>query len=146
MWLSLLLLLQEVVHDNKLKTNYTATRLQKGGFFLNSMEKNDLDNLWGPISPDSWRTISFIKNQIATEEDVKLGKAVFYIDDQELEHFPIDIEIPKLAYQINQETGEKILSVVIQAEKIGEEEIVGLRYFDGGNGVCALFELEFVNE
>lgn len=75
---------------------------------------------------------------------MKLGKAVFYMDNPELEHFPIDIEIPMLAYQIDRETREKTLSVVIQAEKVGKQELVGVRYFDGGNGVCALFEIEFI--
>lgn len=84
------------------------------------MEEHNSNELWGPIEPDNWKSVSFIKNQIATEEDVKVGKAVFYIDKQELEHFPIDIEIPSLAYQIKEETGEKTLSILIQAEKVAK--------------------------
>jgi hypothetical protein len=88
---------------------------------------------------------SIYKNRIATEEDVKLGRAVFYIDEgDEIVHQPLNIQIPSLANHTDKETGEKNLVVVIQAERTDEQEVVGLRYFEGGNGVCLLFELEFV--
>jgi hypothetical protein len=51
-----------------------------------------------------------------------------------------------LAYQLVEETGEKKLVIMIQAETTGEEKVVGVRYFEGGNGVCMLHELEFTQE
>jgi hypothetical protein len=107
---------------------------------------NNSDDLWGPVSLDNWEDVLFIKGRVATEEDVKLGRAVFYINNEKskTDHGPIDIQIPSLAHHIDQETGERTLVVVIQAEKANEQEVVGLRYFEGGNGACLLFELEFV--
>jgi hypothetical protein len=105
---------------------------------------NNSEDVWGPIGLNDWENILFIKNRIATEEDVKLGRAVFYIES--VDHTPIDIQIPSLAYQVDKETGEKKLVIVIQAETTGEEEVVGIRYFEGGNGVCMLHELEFTQD
>ena len=107
---------------------------------------NNSDDLWGAVSLDNWEDVLFIKDRIATEEDVKLGRAVFYLENEGTgtEHQALDIQIPSLAHQIDQETKEKKLVIVIQAEKADEQEVIGLRYFEGGNAVCLLFELEFV--
>lgn len=102
-------------------------------------------DLWGPLGMNDWQKVSFINNQIATEEDVKIGKAVFYIKKEEnIDHKPLNIQIPSLVFQLDQETGEKTLAIIIQAEKVNEEDLVGLRYFDGGNGICSLHEVEFI--
>jgi hypothetical protein len=103
------------------------------------------DDLWGPIKFDNWEETNFIKGKTATEEDVKSGNAVFYIEKEEhVDQQPLDIQIPSLAYQLDEETGEKKLVVIIQAEKAGDQELVGIRYFEGGNGVCMSHELEFI--
>lgn len=34
--------------------------------------------------------------------------------------------------------------VVIQGEQTADKEVIGYRMFDGGNGVCLLWELEFL--
>ena len=107
---------------------------------------NSSDDLWGVVSLDTWEDVLFIKDRIATEEDVKLGRAVFYIENEGTgtEHQALDIQIPSLAHHIDQDTGEKKLVIVIQAEKTDEQQVIGLRYLEGGNAVCLLFELEFV--
>jgi hypothetical protein len=99
------------------------------------------ENLWGEIDIDNWKQTPHIKNKIATEQDVKNGFAVFYIKESLGEHKPLEIPIPLLAYQKNDETDENILVVIIQGEKINNEEVVGVRYFTGGNGICKLAEL-----
>lgn len=106
------------------------------------MDKENKD-LWGPIISENWNKVSFIKNRIATINDVESGCAVFYFENTE-SHTPLDIPLPSLGNQVDEETGSKKLVVVIQAEKVAEEEIVGIRYLDGGNGVCHLHEIEFV--
>jgi hypothetical protein len=95
------------------------------------------ENLWGEINIDHWNTTPHIKNRIATEDDVVAGIAVFYVGDaQSNEHIPLDINIPSLAYQKDEGNNEEVLVVVIQGEKIGDDELVGVRYLNGGNGMC----------
>ena len=101
------------------------------------------NNLWGPIELADWHQTPHIRNQIATEQDVKDGRAVFYIDTEGKDHQTLDIKIPSVAYQIDNDTKERTLVIVIQGEKADEEEIVGVRYLEGGNGVCMLSELDF---
>lgn len=101
-------------------------------------------NKWGQIDLANWLVTPFISNRIALEQDVIDGLAVFFIQEPINKHYPINIPLPSLAYQIDPDTQEKELVIVIQAENVDEEEIVGVRYLEGGNGICALVELEFV--
>lgn len=111
-------------------------------------EIENREDLWGPIDIDEWEQTPYLKDRVATEEDVKAGIAVFYIDSKgvDINHTPLSIKIPSLAYHVDQETSEKTLVVVVQGEQTNEEEVVGLRYLEGGNGVCLLWELEFLEE
>ncbi len=106
-------------------------------------EQNDFKNLWGAVALEDWASVSFIEGRIANEEDVESGCAVFCIDNSEI-HTHLEIQLPSLANQIDEGTGEKKLVIVIQGEKAGDQEIVGLRYFEGGNAVCMLHEIEFI--
>ena len=99
------------------------------------MNKIDLKN---------WTDTPHLKGRLATESDVKSGAATFIIDGQGQEHRPLDIKIPALAFQIGVDTKEKTAVVVIQGEQIGEQQIVGIKYLDGSDGVCTLSELQFV--
>jgi hypothetical protein len=94
--------------------------------------------LWGEINSKSWKQTPHIKNKVATEQDVKDGVAAFYIDKSPEDHEPLNIQIPALAYQ---KDDENILVVIIQGEKVNNEEVIGFRYIDGGNGICMLSEL-----
>ena len=108
--------------------------------------KKMTENKFGPIELNDWKNIPFTKGRLATKEDIDLGKAVFQIDGKGQEHIPLEIEIPSLAYHIDQETNEKTKVVVIQGEQVGNEKVVGIRFLNGGDGVCMLFELEFISE
>ncbi len=105
-----------------------------------------IENKFPPIELKDWKKVPFTKGTLATKEDIDLGKAIFQIDGNGQEHIPVDIEIPSLAYHIDQETNEKTKVVVIQAEQVGTKTVVGIRYINGGDGVCLLFELEFISE
>lgn len=83
--------------------------------------------------------------RLATEMDVKNGAATFVIDGRGKEVKPLNIQIPSLAYHIDQETFEKTPVVVIQAEKVEEKKVVGIRYLEGTYGACLFRELEFVD-
>ena len=104
------------------------------------------ENKFGPIELKDWKKVPFTKSRLATKEDIDLGKAIFQIEGKSQEHIPLEIEIPSLAYHIDQDTNEKTKVVVIQAEQVGTEKVVGIRYLNGGDGVCLLFELEFISE
>lgn len=115
-------------------------------FTLSYGQDNKEQDLWGPIEIDNWKSIQHISGQLAVEQDVKEGRAVFHIDSQGGTLKPLDIVIPSLAYQIDQETGEKVLVVLIQGELVDDQQVVGVRYIDGGNGVCTLPEIEFIED
>ncbi|WP_186826825.1 hypothetical protein, partial [Seonamhaeicola algicola] len=106
---------------------------------------NELNKI-KPIDLKKWSEIPHVSGRLATEEDIKNGSATFRIDNKGQEHKPLNIKIPSLAYHIDQETNEKIPVIVIQAEQVGDKKVIGIRYLDGTDGVCLLFELEFVND
>lgn len=104
---------------------------------------NKAEDLWGPIDIEYLQAIPCIKNKTAIEKDVIDGRAVFFVEGSEKLHRTIDLEIPLKAYQINHETGEKQLVAIIQAEHVDGNDLAGVRYLEGGNGVCSLTEIEF---
>lgn len=100
-------------------------------------------NMWDSFKPDNWNTLPHISGRVASEMDVKNGLAVFYIPEGS---FVLDAKLPTCVIQINEKTGERTPAVVIQAEQIGEQVYLGLRYLDGGNGICGLEEVEQLEE
>jgi hypothetical protein len=98
-----------------------------------------------PFNKNNWQQTPHVKGRIATDNDVKERKAVFVINPKKGIHKPIDIQIPSLAYHIDQETKERTLVVVIQAEECNNQKVAGIRYRDGNEGACLLYELEFLD-
>lgn len=99
--------------------------------------------MWDVIEKNKWKDVSFISGRAATEQDVKDGRAVFYIPSGSE---PYEAELPLFAIHLDESNGEKTPCVVIQIEKTPEGTTVGVRYFDGGNGVGMATEFEFYNE
>ena len=110
-------------------------------------KQNQINNLnkIKPIDLNNWTEISHVSGRLATEDDIKNGSATFRIDDKGQEHEALNIKIPSLAYHIDQETNKKTPVIVIQGEQVGDQKVIGIKYLDGTDGVCLLFELEFVN-
>ena len=106
--------------------------------------ENTDNNLWGPIRAERWSEVPAIRNRPATEWDVHGGIAVFYGENEKREALPLPL--PQPAFHVDAETGNRTPVVVIQAECSRDQYIVGVRYLDGGNGVCLLDELMFVDE
>ena len=104
------------------------------------------ENLWGSIQLINWLQTPHIKDKLATNQDVLDGRAVFYIDGETEIHQMLNIPIPSLAYYTDNETHEKNLVIIIQGEKADDKELVGIRFSNGGNGVCLLWELDFSYE
>jgi hypothetical protein len=99
---------------------------------------------WGPIRPEMWNAVPAIRDRPATEWDVHGGIAVFYMGTESQEALPLSL--PQPAFYVDPDDGEMTPVVVIQAESSGNQHIVGVRYLDGGHGVCLLDDLNFVEE
>jgi len=98
----------------------------------------------------SWHATPCIRGRVATEVDVKNGKAVFYLDLSDGQKSrPYDFALPCCAI-LHAENGEAPV-IVIQIEtsinSLSESKIfAGYRLLAGGNGICLLSELELLNE
>ncbi len=100
---------------------------------------------WAELDLANWKVTPAISNRVAVEQDVVDGCAVFYIEGKVEGHNTINLPLPSIAYQLNPDTDEKTLAIVIQAEYVDGKELVGVRYLEGGNGVCTLKEIEFID-
>ncbi len=53
------------------------------------------EEVWGPIAMTNWRETPCIKGRVATEDDAKAGRAVFYLDlSQGQKSCPVDFDLP----------------------------------------------------
>jgi hypothetical protein len=58
---------------------------------------------------------------------------------------PSSVHLPALALWPDPDLGAQRPVVVIQLE-LGEQDFAGIRFLEGGNGVCLLEELEMIDE
>ena len=82
----------------------------------------------------------------ASEEDVKLGAAVFVLKDGEQPiGKPINIPLPQYAFHVNQESGRRTPCVIIQAEEARDQKFVGAIQLPNKEPLVAfLFEFELL--
>ena len=97
--------------------------------------------MWDEVKLEDWKEVPFISGRVAIEEDIKNEMAVFCIPSGSEVY---ETELPLFAIQTN-ESGERIPCIVIQIENSPEGVFVGVRYFEGGNGVGTPNEFEFFN-
>jgi hypothetical protein len=102
--------------------------------------------LWDSINIDNWQAIPCVKGRLASETDVKQGKAVFFINDPDKATLAEAINLPACAIIYDKKTGIKIPSIAIQAESVDEKVLIGYRPISGGNGICTADEAEFIKE
>ena len=94
---------------------------------------------------DSWPALpaaDFTKGRAATRDDVDEGRAVFVGEvNGMMIGVPIDITIPQYAYLIRD--GKKQAVIVIQAEQIQNDKIIGAKLLNGQDiaGFMQDFEL-----
>lgn len=103
-------------------------------------------DLWTPIVLKNWNQTPAINNRVANENDVKEGRAVYYIEGDYENHKPFKINLPKLANLTDSDTKQKELVVVIQIEETPKGIVVGYRNFNGGNGAGLMSEFEILND
>jgi len=100
------------------------------------------DKLWGPIDMNHWKATPCVSGRLATERDVKEGRAVFYIEGDETTLKPMALSLPTCA--ILREEKKETPVIVIQAEETPKSKTMGVRFLGGGNGVCTLEDLEIL--
>lgn len=101
-----------------------------------------MSDLWESIDVSRWRETPATVGRVATEDDVKSGNAVFYVNGASRH---VDMRLPRAAIQ-HFENGSSQRVVVIQAEYGPSGIILGVRPLDGGNGVCVEDEVEYVSD
>jgi hypothetical protein len=115
---------------------------------MSSAERKDG---WGPIETANWRETPCLRGRVATEDDVKAGRAVFYLDLSEgQEGRPGDLNLPSCAI-LRDENGAAMPVIVIQVEESNNgsgsiEVYAGYRPLAGGNGICMFSELQLLKE
>lgn len=102
--------------------------------------------LWGPIELSRWNITPCIEGRLATEDDVREGRAAFYLKGDPSTLSPVILHLPRCAILRDQETGREIPVIVIQAEKTPKMTALGYRPLAGGNGICTMDEVEFVTD
>ena len=96
-----------------------------------------LAETWPPLP-----TEDFTKGRAATRDDVDEGRAVFVGEvNGMMIGVPIDITIPQYAY-LNRD-GKKLVVIVIQAEQVQNDKIIGAKLLNGQDiaGFMQDFEL-----
>ena len=102
------------------------------------------DPLWGKVDVEHWRQTPCLRGRVAIEQDVKDGRAVFYLGNAgEIGAVHVDIGLPHCAI-VHADRAE-IPAVVIQSERADDKHYIGYRPIAGGNGLCVLSEVELVS-
>ena len=98
--------------------------------------------MWEEIEPNTWKDVPCIVGRTATEEDIEKGIAVFAAPSGS-EVYKIDL--PICVIEIDEESGNRVPAIVIQAEEAQDTVLFGVRYLAGGNGVCTINDVEILS-
>ncbi len=101
--------------------------------------------LWGAIDPNQWRDTPCLRGRVAVEQDVKDGRAVFYLGNaDEIGAVHVDIGLPHCA--IVRANGSHVPAIIIQSERAEPKHYIGYRPIAGGNGLCVFSEVELLDQ
>jgi hypothetical protein len=107
-------------------------------------ENAPTDDLWGALDRERWPSTPCIEGRAAVEQDVRDGRAVYYVEGPSK---PIDISLPHCARLHEEGCCPAIPVIIIQAERPdGGDVLIGYRPLSGGNGICTLDEIELVGD
>lgn len=73
-------------------------------------------------------------SRIATNEDVKSGKAIFSLDGQGKTHKAAKIKLP--FYVLMKDQGEQLTAIIVQAEVLDNDTLFGYKNAKGIMGMC----------
>lgn len=99
--------------------------------------------MWEAIDIKDWKDVPCLSGEIATEDDVLNGKAVFFIPSGSEVY---DVELPLCAIHKDLKTGERTPCIAIQIELADNGVFIGVRYLTGGNGIGSVDEFELFTE
>ena len=100
---------------------------------------------WGPIDPHHWQEVPCLVGHVATEADVRAGRAAFYLGSpDEIGARFADIGLPHCAIW-KDEHSQQVPVIVIQSEQAGTKHYVGYRFLDSGNGIAMFSELQLLD-
>jgi hypothetical protein len=95
-----------------------------------------------PIDMKKWRATPAVEGRAATDRDVNEGRAVFAVGGE-----PDEIDLPACAIVREDAVGEPTPVIVIQVERLEDGTMaVGYRFLDGGAGIAAFDDVEFLSE
>ena len=84
--------------------------------------------------------IDSVSGRAATKADIEAGRAVFLLQSEDVSKgMPLEIAIPQYAFHINAETNQRTPVVIIQAEELQNNRIVGALSIESGEFIAALF-------
>jgi hypothetical protein len=99
-------------------------------------------DIWGRIDASAWQRTPCVHGRVASENDVREGRAVFYVDGPSQ---AAQVPLPRCAL-LREEGGSILPVILIQAEaRYDGEVLVGYRPLRGGNGICTLRELDLLD-
>src|ERR1022692_721031 len=99
------------------------------------------EDLWGAVDRQAWRETPCTIGRAANEQDVREGRAVFYVEGPSE---PVGLTLPHCGL-LREENGQKLLVIIIQAESHQAGEVlIGYRPLRGGNGICTLHEVDLL--
>ncbi len=91
--------------------------------------------LWGKIDVDRWRETPCLRGRVALEQDVKDGRAVFYLGNAgEIGATHVHIDLPHCG--VVHADGAQVPAILIQSERAESKHYIGYRPISGGNGMC----------
>ena len=105
------------------------------------------EDIWCAIDPAKWQSTPCMTSRLAAEEDVKCGRAVFFLKSHAgFGCKPYEMLLPHLA--LWSETGKvgSIPGVIVQAEHADGKVLVGFRPLAGGNALGTLEEFKLVED
>jgi hypothetical protein len=100
---------------------------------------------WDIIDISRWREVPCLTDRVATEDDVNVGRATFYLGSpDEIGAQFADIGLPHCAIWTD-EDGQHFPVVIIQSERAGDKHYIGFRVLNRGNGVGLDFEFQLLD-
>lgn len=103
-------------------------------------------DLWGAVDVARWRDTPCLRGRVAEEQDVKDGRATFYLGNaQEIGARFEDIGLPHCAI-FTDEDRRCYPVVIIQSERADPKHYIGYRFITGGNGVGVAPQFQLLDE
>lgn len=88
-----------------------------------------------PSSNINLSAIPVFKGKVARKEDVTTGKAIFYLEPNKKKHVTAKIKLPIYTYFKNDTL--HITTIIVQAEVLGRDTILGYMTAKGKSGMCS---------